>query len=317
MKGYATTLDRIQEAAQNLLGKARLTPVLVDTILNEETDPKLFFKAESLQEIGAFKIRGATHALACLTAHERRQGVVTHSSGNHAQAVAFAARALNVPAHIVMPTNAPEIKRRAVASYGAQIYDCAPTLDARQETAAALASKHQLTMIHPYDDPRVISGQGTVGLEIAQQVPDATAVVIPIGGGGLCAGSTIALKALRPDIKIYGAEPTGADDAFRSFRSGVWTPQTEPDTIADGLRTSMGQLTWPIIRDHLEDVLTVTDEQIAVAMKKMWERLRLIVEPSGAVGLAAVYAHANQFTREDKVVIVITGGNVDLNKLPW
>ena len=317
MQRYATDLETIQEAAHNLIGKVRLTPVLADTILNEEVQPKLFFKAESLQEIGAFKIRGATHALACMTDSERRQGVVTHSSGNHAQAVAFAARALNVPAHIVMPTNAPQIKRRSVAAYGAQIYDCAPTLDARQKTAAGLASKHQLTMIHPYDDPRVISGQGTVGLEIAQQVSDATAVIIPIGGGGLCAGTTIALKALRPNIKIYGAEPTGADDAFRSFQSGVWTPQTEPNTIADGLRTSMGQLTWPIIRDHLEDILTVTDTQIAVAMKRMWERLRLIVEPSGAVGLAAVYAHAHHFTREDKVVIVITGGNVDLKQLPW
>ena len=314
---YATNLERIRRAAEIIQNRVHRTPIMSSSLINERIGLELYFKCEPFQKIGAFKIRGATYALDTLSAEEKKRGVVTHSSGNHAQALALAAKEANVDAHIVMPTNSPIVKKNAVLDYGAQVYDCAPTLAARESTANAIMERLGAVMIPPYNDERVITGQGTLGLEIFDQVPQLDAVLVPIGGGGLCAGTTLALHELAPTIKVYGVEPAGADDALQSRRAGRLIPQSNPQTIADGLRTSMGDLTWPVIRDLVTDVLTVSDDLILEAMRLIWTRLKIVVEPSGAIGLAALMAHSNRFEPGQKIVVVLTGGNVDLDKLPW
>ena len=314
---YATNLQSIQEAARRLEGRIHKTPVLSSCLINEIAGTSLFFKCEQFQRIGAFKIRGATYAIDCLEPMKRANGIVTHSSGNHAQAIALAARTAGIEAHIVMPTNSPMVKKQAVIGYGAKVYDCAPTLAARESTANKLVDALGATLIPPYNHRDVITGQGTVGLELFEQVDDLDTVLIPIGGGGLCSGSAIALRSLNPSMRIYGVEPIGADDAFKSWERGQFVPQEAPNTIADGLRTSMGNLTWPAMRDHLDGVLTVTEEGIIESMKLIWSRMKTVVEPSGAVPLAAVLEHPTHFERHHKVGLVVTGGNVDLDRLPW
>jgi len=314
---FATDLAQIRSAARLIDAGIHRTPVLTSRLLNEMTGLNLHFKCENFQKIGAFKIRGATYAIQCLTPEEKKRGVVTHSSGNHAQALALAAKHADVEAHIVMPSNSPTVKKNAVLDYGAHVYDCEPTLEARETTAMALVEKFGAVLIPPYDDARVITGQGTLGLEIHEQVPNMDVALIPIGGGGLCAGTTLALHELDPSVSVFGVEPAGADDALRSKLAGYLIPQTNPQTVADGLRTSMGNLTWPVIRDLVSDVLTVSDEAIINAMRLIWTRLKIVVEPSGAVGLAAVMTHREKFQTGQTVTIVLTGGNVDLDKLPW
>ena len=314
---YATNLNEIKNAARVLQGKIHRTPVLSSELVNEIAGTSLFFKCEQLQKIGAFKIRGATYAIDCLQESERANGIVTHSSGNHAQAIALAARNAGIDAHIVMPTNSPTVKKNAVIGYGAKVYDCEPTLEARERAAHGLVQALNATLIPPYNHKDVITGQGTVGLELFEQVQGLDAVLVPIGGGGLCSGVAIALRSLNPGIRLYGVEPIGADDALRSRRLGRLVPQENPQTIADGLRTSMGSLTWPVIRDHLDDVLTVSEEGIVDAMRLMWSRMKTVVEPSGAVPLAAVLEHRSNFRATEKVGLVVTGGNVDLDRLPW
>ncbi|MBU1072354.1 pyridoxal-phosphate dependent enzyme, partial [bacterium] len=240
----------------------------------------------------------------------------THSSGNHAQALALAARLRGIPAHIVMPSTAPAVKRAAVEGYGARIVDCEPTLEAREAAARRVLQETGAVFVHPYDYPPTIAGQGTAALELLEQVPDLDAVVAPVGGGGLMSGTCLAARGRRPDIRLFGAEPAGADDARRSLAAGARIPQTCPDTLADGLLTSLGELTWPVLRDHLEDISTVTDEEIVRAMRLVWSRMKQLVEPSGAVPVAAVLTDGFRALRGlSRVGVVISGGNVDLGDL--
>jgi threonine dehydratase/serine racemase len=278
----------------------------------------VFLKCENLQKVGAFKYRGASNAVRRLSDAEAARGVVTHSSGNHAQALALAARVRGIPSYIVMPRTAPAVKKAAVEGYGGIVTECEPTLAAREETAAALVAKTGATLIPPFDHPDVIAGQGTTALELLEVVPGLDAIITPVGGGGLLAGCCVAARGMKPTIRVFGAEPLGADDAARSKAKGEWVPQTAPNTIADGLLTSTGQLTWPIIRDRVERVFTVTDDQIRAAMRFIWERMKLIVEPSGAVGVAVVLSDEFKALSDiGSVGIVISGGNVSLDKLYW
>jgi threonine dehydratase len=318
MSKYAVDLDAVCAAAEHIAGRAHRTPVLTCSTLDRYAGRRLFFKCEHLQKGGAFKFRGACHAVLQLTDSVARRGVVTHSSGNHAQALALAARLRGVAAHIVMPSNAAAVKRRAVEEYGGRIITCAPTLAAREETAAAVSADTGGAFIPPYDHADIIAGQGTTALELLDQASDLDAVVAPVGGGGLISGICVAASAVKPGVRIFAAEPAGADDAARSQAAGRLIPQTHPRTIADGLLTSLGELTWPIIRDHVERVVTVTEDEIIAAMRLAWERAKLLIEPSAAVAVAAVLTE--EFRRlhgVQRVGVVLSGGNVDLDCLPW
>ena len=314
---YAATLESISEAAERIAGSVHRTPVVTCETLDGLAGRKLFFKCESFQKIGAFKIRGATNAIGRLSAAVAEAGVVTHSSGNHAQAVALAAKRRGVPAHIVMPTTAPEVKRAAVAGYGASIHPCEPTLEARETTAARVIEETGGTLIPPYDHPDVISGQGTVALELLDQVSDLDVLVVPVSGGGLISGVSIAAKALRPSLRIVAAEPSGADDAARSKARGERVLEAHPKSIADGLLANLGELTWPVVRDLVDEVITVDDSAIASAMRLLWERAKLVIEPSGAIGLAVALDGQFARVRGARVGVVLSGGNVDLGKLPF
>ena len=284
--------------------------------LDDHCTARMFFKCEQLQKVGAFKARGATNAVLSLSDEEAARGVGTHSSGNHGAALAMAAGLRGIPAYIVMPRNAPSVKKAAVAGYGGLIVECEPTLQARVATLDRLVAEHDLHVVHPYNDPRVITGQGTAALELLEQVPELDAIVVPVGGGGLLAGTAIAAKASNPDIEVIAAEPAGADDAFRSFGLGSLQPQTDPDTIADGLRTGLGELNFEIIRSLVDTILTVPDSTIVEAMRLQWSRMKQVVEPSGAVSFAALLEHPERFVGR-RVGVVISGGNVDLDNLPW
>ena len=315
---YATDIDAVRAAAQRLQGVAHRTPVATCATLDRLAERCLFFKCEHLQRVGAFKLRGAWNAIAQLPAEIAARGVVTHSSGNHAQAVALAAKLRGIAAHIVMPSTASAVKRRAVEEYGGRVITCAPMLEARESMAAAVLAETSGTLIPPYDHPDIIAGQGTAALELLDQVAHLDAIVVPVGGGGLLSGTCITAKAVNRSIRLFAAEPAGADDTARSMAAGTLIPQTAPHTIADGLLTSLGELTWPIIRDQVERVVTVTDEQIIAAMRLAWERAKLLIEPSSAVALAAVLS--DEFRRLDgmeRVGVMLTGGNVDLDQLPW
>ncbi len=312
----APTLDDIRAAARRIAGTVHRTPIMTSHLLDQRLGSQLYFKCENLQKVGAFKARGAANAVSGLPDEVAAAGVVTHSSGNHGAALAMAAALRGIEAHIVMPTNAPAVKKAAIAGYGATIYECLSTLEAREETLAEVMAATGAHQVHPYHDPRVIAGQGTVGLEILEQVEDLDAVVVPVGGGGLLAGVALAIKSLKPSIEVIAAEPDGADDAFRSFGTGRLIPQTDPQTIADGLRSSLGELNFEMIKRYVDTVVTVTDEHISDAMRLQWTRLKTVVEPSGAVTLAAVLEHAERFQGR-RVALIISGGNVDLDNLPW
>ncbi|HJL18559.1 MAG TPA: pyridoxal-phosphate dependent enzyme [Sandaracinaceae bacterium LLY-WYZ-13_1] len=315
---YAADLASIRAAHERIRAHVHRTPVMTSATLDRRAGARLFFKCENLQKGGAFKARGASHAIRRLDEPTAARGVVTHSSGNHAQAVALAARARGIPAHIVMPTDAPRVKRAAVEGYGATVHPCEPTLEARTTTAARVVAETGGTLVPPYDHPDVIAGQGTTALELLAQVPDLDAVVVPVGGGGLLAGMTLALRELAPDVRVFAAEPSGADDAFRSKRDGRRVDRHTPKTICDGLKTTLGELTWPVVRDLVEAVIPVEDLLTLPAMKLVFERMKLVIEPSAAVGLAAVLS--SRFRRLEgleRVGVVFTGGNVDLDALPW
>lgn len=315
---YAVDFAAIQEAAGRIAPLAHRTPVITCTTLDAMARRRLYFKCENLQKVGAFKFRGACNAVMKLSQAQAARGVVTHSSGNHAQALALAARLREVAAHVVMPSTAPAVKRRAVEGYGARVIPCEPTLDARERMAQSIVEQSGAALIHPYDNADVIAGQGTAALELLAEVPQLDAIIAPVGGGGLLSGICIAAKASNPSMRIFAGEPAGADDAARSLASGKLVPQTSPDTIADGLLTSLGELTWPIIRDHVERIFTVTDEQIVSAMRLVWQRAKLVIEPSAAVPVAAVLSDEFKSLAGLKSVgIVLSGGNVDLDKLPW
>jgi threonine dehydratase/serine racemase len=315
---YAVDLQAVREASARIAGRAHRTPVATCATLDRLAGLRLFFKCEHLQKVGAFKFRGALNAVLKLPDEVARRGVVTHSSGNHAQALALAARLRGIPAYIVMPQSALEVKRRAVEDYGGRVVLCEPNLQAREATAAAVQAETGATLIHPYDHPDVIAGQGTAALELLEQVPDLDSVITPVGGGGLLSGTCIAAKGLKPSVRVFGAEPLGADDVARSLAAGTLIPQTGPRTIADGLLTSLGQLTWPVIRDQVEAVVTVTDEEIVRAMRLAWERAKLLIEPSSAVAVAAALADAFRARPGlGRVGVVLSGGNANLDRLPW
>jgi threonine dehydratase/serine racemase len=315
---YAISLKDVQFAANRIAGAAHPTPIMRCATLDRLAGRRLFLKCEQWQKVGAFKFRGACNAVLKLSDAEAKKGVVTHSSGNHAQALALAAKLRGIPAHIVMPRNATSVKRRAVEGYAANVVECEPTLIAREVKVAEVQERTGAILIPPYNHPDVMAGQGTVALEMLDESPDLDAIVAPIGGGGLMAGVAIAAKALKPAIRLFAAEPLGADDAARSKSSGIFIQQTAPQTIADGLLTSMGDMTWPVIRDLVEAVVTVTEEEIVQAMRLTWERAKLLIEPSSAVAVAAVMTPAFQgLPGMRDVGIVLSGGNVNLDRLPW
>jgi len=276
----------------------------------------MFFKCENLQKGGAFKFRGASNAVLALNQAEAGRGVITHSSGNHAAALAIAAKRRGIPAHIVMPKNSPMVKQRAVTSCGGRIVFCEPTLAARDETAAHVMWETGAVLIHPYDNFLVIAGQGTVALELLGQQSGLDAVIAPVSGGGLLSGIALATNSLSPTTEVFGAEPEQADDAAQSLRAGRLTPPSSTNTIADGLRASLCERTFAILRSHVREILTVSEEEIIHAMRLVWERMKLVVEPSGAVPLAAVLKNRERF-QDRRVGVVLSGGNLDLEKLPW
>lgn len=311
---HAPTLSDFRDAAKRIEGYAHRTPVLTCQAIDDMAGRHLYFKCENLQKVGAFKFRGAMNAIARLSESDAARGVVTHSSGNHAQALALAARMRGIPATIVMPTSAPAVKRAAVLGYGALVVDCEPTLEARETTTDAVIAQTGATLVHAYDNHDIIAGQGTTALELLDEVPQLQAVLAPVGGGGLLSGVALAAKALRPDMPVYAAEPIGANDAARSKASGTHVTTHQPHTISDGLLTTLGQRNWPIVRDHVNDIFTVDDAQTIHAMRLIWERMKLVVEPSGAVPLAGVLSERFQ-TEVDAahVGVVISGGNLDLD----
>jgi threonine dehydratase len=292
------------------------TPVLTCGRLDALTGANLFFKCENLQKAGAFKARGAFNAVMSLSDDEAAAGVVTHSSGNHAAALALAARTRGIAAHIVMPEGAPAAKRAAVAGYGGLITDCAPTLAAREAAAAALTARSGARFIHPYDNDAVIAGQATAAVELIEQVPGLDVLTCPVGGGGLLAGTALAARWLQPAAQVVAAEPAGADDAARGFAAGALQPQTGPETIADGLRAAMAPRTFALMLAHVDAVLTASDAAIIQAMRLIWQAMKIIVEPSAATPLAAILERRPPIAGL-RVGVILTGGNVDLDQLPW
>ncbi len=318
MTPYELSLAGVVAAAARIQPFAHRTPLQTCATLSRQAGRTLVFKCELFQKVGAFKFRGACNAVMKLTAEEARRGVVTQSSGNHGQALALAAKLRGIPAHIVMPDNTAAVKLNAVRDYGASVILCPPSLSAREETAGRIVRETGGIYLPPYDHPDVIEGQGTVALEFLEQEPELDAIIAPVGGGGLISGICLAAQALRPGLRVFAAEPAGADDAFQSKRAGRLIPQAAPATIADGLRTSLGELTWPFVRDAVEQVFTVTELSIAAAMRLMWERAKLMIEPSCAVPVAAVLSEEfKALSGLNKVGVVLTGGNVDLDHLPW
>jgi threonine dehydratase/serine racemase len=315
---YAASLRDVMDAAERIAAFAHVTPVVTCATLDRLAGRNLFFKCENLQRAGAFKFRGATNAVMKLSEETARRGVVTQSSGNHGQALALAARLRGIDAHIVMPSNVSLVKRRAVQEYGGRVVECEPTLTAREKAAAAVQAETGAELVHPYNDRNVIAGQGTAALELMRQAPGLQAIVTPVGGGGLLSGTCVAARGTDASLRIFAGEPRGADDAARSKAAGQLIPQTAPDTIADGLLTSLGDLTWPFVRDEVERVITVDDAETVAAMRLAWERAKLLIEPSAAVALAAVLSDEFRALRGlERVGVVLSGGNVDLEALPW
>lgn len=313
MTNFEPTLEDIRLAHQRIKPFIHRTPVLTCTALDRMIGARLFFKCENFQKVGAFKIRGASNALLLLSATEAANGVVTHSSGNHAAALSLAARNQGIPAYIVMPSNAPAVKIAAVKNYGGKITFCEPTLAARESTAAAIMAETGATLIHPFNDYRIIAGQGTATLELLEEVADLDVVLAPVGGGGLLSGTAITAKAIHSGIKVIGCEPKNANDAYLSVQAGHIIPPAHPVTIADGLRTSLGDKTFPIIRKYVDDIALATEDEIIAAMRYIFERMKIIVEPSSAVPLAALFSRP-AWARGKNVGIIISGGNVDFSQ---
>lgn len=306
----------IIKAADRLSPHIHRTPIHTSKAINKILGTELFFKCENFQKVGAFKYRGATNAVIQLSKKDLQYGVATHSSGNHAQALALAAKMSNTKAYIVMPSNAPESKIEAVKGYGAKIIECEPTLEARESTLNQVIKKTNAHFIHPYNDYRIITGQATAAKELIEEQPELDFIIAPVGGGGLLSGTALSVKYFSPLTKVIGAEPIGADDAYKSFVAGKIIPSINPDTIADGLLTSLGELTFPIIRKNVMKILTIQDSFTIEAMQLIWSRMKIVVEPSAAVPLAVVMKN-QAFFRDKNIGIILSGGNVDLNKLPF
>jgi threonine dehydratase len=312
----ALTIQSIRQAHARIRAMIHRTPVMTSEVLDELAGSRLYFKCENLQKVGAFKARGATNAVFSLSEEEAARGVVTHSSGNHAAALARAAKLRGIAAHIVMPNNAPQAKQAAVRRYGGEIHFCEPTLAARESTARQVMERTGAALIHPYDDLRVMAGQGTTAIELLEDVPDLDVILCPVGGGGQLSGIAVAAKDIKPAIRVIGVEPAGADDAARSLIAGHIIPMLDPHTIADGLRSSLGERPFAEITRLVDDIVTVREESIVQAMRQIWEVMKLIVEPSGAVAYAAI-VEGRLPARGARVGIVLSGGNLDLDRLPW
>lgn len=309
-------LKEVQAAVKRIAPHVHDTPVLTSTTVNNMLKATVHFKCENFQRGGAFKIRGACNAILQLTEDERARGVITHSSGNFAAALALAAKALNTKAYIVMPSNAPSVKRDAVAGYGAQIIECEPSLKSRESTMESLRAKIGATFIHPSNDMNVILGNATAVMELAKQAGQLDVVIAPVGGGGLLAGTALAVNHLHYYIETIGAEPFGADDAYLSLKTGKIQPSINPKTIADGLKTQLGDQNFPIIRKLVSKIIRVEESEIIEAMKFIWERMKIVIEPSSAVAVAAMFRNSSEF-KNRKVGVILSGGNVDLANLPF
>ncbi|MBF9055804.1 pyridoxal-phosphate dependent enzyme [Rhodobacterales bacterium HKCCA1065] len=292
------------------------TPILTSRFLNALVGGEMFFKCENFQKAGAFKVRGACNAVFGLSDAEAARGVCTHSSGNHALSLSYAAGRRGIPCHVVMPHSAPQAKKDAVRGYGGIITECEPSTTSREAVFAEVQAKTGGNFVHPYNDPRVIAGQATCSRELIEDVPNLDAVVAPIGGGGMISGTCLTLSNIAPEIKIYAAEPDQADDAARSFRAGHIIADDAPQTIADGLKVPLKDLTWHFVKSHVTDILTASEDEIVDAMKLTWARMKIVIEPSCAVPLAVILKNKHLFAGK-RTGVIITGGNVDLDRLPW
>lgn len=313
---YIPTLEDMLTAHERIAPHIHRTPVLTSSYFNELTGAELFFKCENFQKAGAFKVRGASNAVFGLSEDEAANGVCTHSSGNHALSLSYAAGRRGIPCNVVMPRTAPEAKKAAVRGYGGTITECEPSTTSREAVFAEIQAETGGNFVHPYNDPRVIAGQGTCSRELLEQTDGLDAVIAPIGGGGMISGTCLTLSNLTPDVKIYAAEPEQADDAYRSFKAGHIIADDAPQTIADGLKVPLKNLTWHFVSNHVTDIFTASEQEIIDAMKLTWQRMKIVMEPSCAVPLATILKNRDVFAGK-RVGVVITGGNVDLNALPW
>jgi len=309
-------IDDIRAAAARIVQHVRRTPVMRCPELEAELGVEIHFKCENFQEMGAFKLRGASNAVLSLPADALERGVATHSSGNHGAALALAAQRRGMPACVVMPENSSAFKQRAVAGYGARIIFCAPTQASREETLSRYVEETGAAVVHPYNDVRIMAGQGTAALELLQETPGLDLVLAPLGGGGLLSGTAVATRALAPQARVVGVEPSGADDAWRSLQAGRITPVAKPDTVADGLRATIGPLTFAVIRTAVDEVVRVDDAAIVDAMRYIWEHMKIVIEPSAAVPVAALRQRSVEMSGR-RVGVILSGGNVDLDQLPW
>ena len=313
---YIPTYDDMLAAHERIKPHIRLTPVRTSDYLNDLTGAQLFFKCENFQEPGAFKVRGASNAVFGLSEEQAKKGVATHSSGNHASCLSYAAMLRGIPCNVVMPRTAPQAKKDTVRRYGGVITECEPSTTSREATFAKVQEASGGDFVHPYNDPRVIAGQGTCSREFMEQTGGLDMVVAPIGGGGMISGTCLTLSNVNPGVKIYAAEPKQADDAARSFRAGHIIADDAPETVADGLKVPLKDLTWHFVQKHVTDILTAEEDEIVEAMKLIWKRMKIVMEPSSAVPLATILKNPEVF-RGKRVGVIITGGNVDLDKLPW
>ena len=313
---YIPTLDDMLVARARIAPHIHRTPVLTSRFLNELTGAELFFKCENLQKAGAFKARGASNAVFGLSDDQAARGVATHSSGNHGTCLSYAAGRRGIPCTVVMPRTAPQAKKDAVRGYGGRVVECEPSTSSREAVFAEVVAATGAEFVHPYNDWRVIAGQATCSAELIEQVEGLDAVVAPIGGGGMISGTCLTLSNLAPGVKIYAAEPEQADDAYRSFKAGHIIADDAPETVADGLKVPLKELTWHFVKSHVTDILTASEEEIVEAMKLIWKRMKIVMEPSSAVPLATILKNPETFAGK-RVGIIITGGNVDLDRLPW
>ncbi|CTQ65819.1 beta-hydroxyaspartate dehydratase BhcB [Roseibium alexandrii] len=316
LNSYIPTLEDMLVAHERIKPHVHRTPVLTSSFLNDLTGAELFFKCENFQKAGAFKVRGASNAVFGLDEETAKSGVATHSSGNHALSLSYAAGRRGIPCHVVMPRTAPQAKKDAVRGYGGIITECEPSTSSREAVFTEVEKKTGAEFVHPYNDPRVIAGQGTCSKELMEQTDGLDMVIAPIGGGGMVSGTCLTLSNLAPGVKIFAAEPEQADDAARSFRAGHIIADDAPNTVADGLKVPLKDLTWHFVSNYVSDVLTASEQEIVEAMRLTWARMKIVMEPSSAVPLATILKNKHIFAGK-RVGVIITGGNVDLNKLPW
>jgi threonine dehydratase len=313
---YIPTLEDMRAARARITPHIHVTPVLTSRMLDELSGAQLFFKCENFQKAGAFKARGANNAVFSLSDEQAARGVATHSSGNHGTCLSYAAKQRGIPCTVVMPRTAPQAKKDAVMGYGGRVVECEPSTSSREAVFAEVVAETGAEFAHPYNDHRVIAGQATCSAELIEQVDGLDAVVAPIGGGGMVSGTCLTLASLAPHMKIYAAEPEQADDAYRSFKAGHIIADDAPNTVADGLKVPLKELTWHFVQKHVTDILTASEQEIVDAMKLIWKRLKIVMEPSSAVPLATILKNPQIFAGK-RVGVIVTGGNVDLDKLPW